>query len=324
MNLTQIDSQSPKANQDEILLFAVIRNECLRLPYFMEYHRRLGVNRFYIVDNDSTDDSAAYLLKQPDCHVFHGVGSYAASRRGKDWINSLLLRYGTGHWVVVLDPDELLVYPDCEQQPLQKLTRRMQKQGIRALQTFMLDMYSNKPITQTDYMAGEPFINACPFFDRDSYQYSNTHYLLSRVPLIGQRLSQILGKAVPKRGGARARVFWSGEAVPGTAPYLKKTPLLQWQSDFYFVDSHVVRGVNRRNTGLMTGVLLHFKFFQDFIDKALLEAKRKEYWNNAAEYQVYAKAVLQHPDLCLHYQGSVKYSNSQQLVQMGFMHEDSY
>ena len=37
---------------DEIRLFAKVRNEAKRLPFFLCYYRALGVDRFFIIDND--------------------------------------------------------------------------------------------------------------------------------------------------------------------------------------------------------------------------------------------------------------------------------
>jgi hypothetical protein len=41
------------ASRDEIRLFARCRNEILRLPAFFQHYRAMGVDRFYIVDNES-------------------------------------------------------------------------------------------------------------------------------------------------------------------------------------------------------------------------------------------------------------------------------
>lgn len=45
------------ASANGILLFSTLRNERVRLPYFLRYYRDLGVNHFLIVDNDSEDGS---------------------------------------------------------------------------------------------------------------------------------------------------------------------------------------------------------------------------------------------------------------------------
>ena len=42
----------------DILLVMVVRNEALRLPYFLDYYRRLGVAQFLVVDNDSTETNS--------------------------------------------------------------------------------------------------------------------------------------------------------------------------------------------------------------------------------------------------------------------------
>ena len=56
---------SPVANRTRaigsgaILCFVTLRNEAVRLPYFLDYYRALGVDHFLVVDNDSDDGSRA-------------------------------------------------------------------------------------------------------------------------------------------------------------------------------------------------------------------------------------------------------------------------
>jgi hypothetical protein len=79
---------------NDLLLFATQRNEMLRLPWFLEYYRDLGIGHFLIVDNDSDDGSLDYLAGQPDVSVWTTRAGYKASRFGMDWMNALLGRYG--------------------------------------------------------------------------------------------------------------------------------------------------------------------------------------------------------------------------------------
>jgi hypothetical protein len=88
--LEKRDGRPVTVADHEILGFACVRNEELRLPHFLDYHRKLGVDRFFIVDNASEDDAFA---AQPDVHVFFAPGSYAPSNCGVSWLNSLLSRY---------------------------------------------------------------------------------------------------------------------------------------------------------------------------------------------------------------------------------------
>jgi hypothetical protein len=62
-----------------------VRDEMLRLPETHSHYRRLGVARFFVVDNASTDGTAEFVLAQPDCHVFTTTASYAESGYGVEW-----------------------------------------------------------------------------------------------------------------------------------------------------------------------------------------------------------------------------------------------
>ncbi|MDP2923894.1 MAG: glycosyltransferase family 2 protein, partial [Candidatus Omnitrophota bacterium] len=108
---------------DEIRLFMVIRNESLRLPYLFKYYSQLGVDRFFFVDNDSSDGSASFLLSQGEhAHVFWTNDSYGKAKCGLNWLDALLHKYGVGHWCIVGDADEHFIYPHYEEVSLKGLS----------------------------------------------------------------------------------------------------------------------------------------------------------------------------------------------------------
>lgn len=88
-NLEKRDDRSLSPKPDEILLFSCVRNERARLPYFIQYYRALGVERFLFIDNASNDGSLEFLLAQPNTHVFYTGGSYA-KRSGPQKLDSVL------------------------------------------------------------------------------------------------------------------------------------------------------------------------------------------------------------------------------------------
>ena len=49
---------------DDILAMATVRNEVVRLPFFLDHYRKLGVGHFLFVDNGSDDGTRAYLEGQ--------------------------------------------------------------------------------------------------------------------------------------------------------------------------------------------------------------------------------------------------------------------
>ena len=72
--------------------FLVVRDEVNRLPHLLAHHRRLGITRFFVVDNGSTDGSREFAQAQPDVHLFTTTTSYQAANLGIDWIVALLDR----------------------------------------------------------------------------------------------------------------------------------------------------------------------------------------------------------------------------------------
>ena len=121
-DLKLLCDRTDKIGEDSILCFATMRNEMSRLPYFLKYYRSLGIGHFLFIDNGSDDGSIEYLKRQPDVSVWYTEKSYRAARFGADWLNWLLRKYGSHHWTLTVDLDELLVYPFCDTRPLRALT----------------------------------------------------------------------------------------------------------------------------------------------------------------------------------------------------------
>ncbi len=294
----------------DVLLFATMRNEGIRIPYFLDYYRRLGVNHFLFVDNDSNDGLEALLAAERDVSLWHTSSSYAAANFGMHWLNHLLHKYGVGHWCVTCDPDEFLVYPHCDTRSLQDLGRFLKSEGRLSFCCLMLDMYNRGSLDQAVYESGQDPLEVSPYFDQSGYS---------------QHLGWLLENAT--RGGVRRRLFFSD--IPDQAPALNKTPFVFWQRSFnYFLSMHqlVPKGLNRVHDPLEdnpTGTLLHFKYFSMLREKVSEEIERGEHWDNSFEYRRY-EVQLEQPDLDLSYSGSVKYENWQQLETLGLLHRGGW
>ena len=63
-DLRSVANRTDGLRRDAIMVFATLRNERIRLPYFLDYYRRAGIGHFLFVDNDSDDGSAEYLARQ--------------------------------------------------------------------------------------------------------------------------------------------------------------------------------------------------------------------------------------------------------------------
>ncbi len=339
MTLTKLDNRAIPDAPQEIRLVINARNEVTRLPYILTYYRKLGVSRFFCLDDHSTDGTTAYLLEQADCHVFLPSTSYSASGSGVQWQNEVLDQYCTGYWTVTVDADELLIYPHCEKINLPEFCAYLDQEGSTMMFSFMLDCYPEGPLTSAVCVPGKPFTEICTHFDKD-YTFS-----LRRQFLVKPRLSFPPEEVI---GGPRLRLFypeqrdhslfnqlfqrvkWKSLKVleklgvrfadrPHMAPALFKVPLAKWQpGNARLTGHHVVPPVNGKLSPV-TGVLLHFKFFADFHNKALEEVKRGEHWGGGQEYRRYLHYVSKNPDVTFMYSGSVRYKNSDTVLAGGLM-----
>ncbi len=320
----------------EIRLFCVARNEMLRLPFFLDYYRKIGVSRFFIVDNISTDGTLEYLRSQPDVHVFETAASFATAKGGATWINSLMDVYGRGQWCLVADADELLVYPDCEQVNLPKFCDRLDTEGCEAMQVILLDMYSDKPMPKLNYQAGQDLRQACPFFDGD-YKFIKRLNLPGDPPAfppqepIGGPRSRMFFPRQHMAGGWRrllvkllCRAFkplvrsgWIGQdLVPHPAPQMFKIPLIKWRDGMKLVTKHRTDPVTLSAT---SGALLHFKYLDDFAVKTADAVRHGQYYNGSSEYHRYALLLERNPNVTFMYAGSVRYASSEDLLRAGLM-----
>ena len=295
----------------DILLFSTQRNEKVRLPYFLNYYRNMGVNHFVIVDNDSTDGSVEFLLQQPDVSVWTTTASYKKARFGVDWLNWLQMKYAHGHWALVVDPDEFLIYPFCDTRPIRALTDWLDASSIRSFGAMLLDMYPKGKLNQQPYRPGQDPLEIASWFD-------SGNYTISRNRRFGNLWIQ---------GGPRSRVFFND--APDKAPALNKIPLVKWDKRYAFVSStHMLlpRGLNlvydEWGGEKASGVLLHTKFLDTFSAKATEELERKQHYNASVEYRAYAEKVAEDPDLWCKW--SEKYINWRQLEILGLMSKGNW
>ncbi len=288
-----------------------MRNEKVRLPFFLRYYRNLGVNHFLIVDNDSTDGTREYLAAQPDVSVWTTRASYKNARFGMDWITGLQRRFCHGHWTLTVDVDEFLIYPFCETRPLKALTDWLDASAIRSFSAMLLDMYPKGPIDAQPYREGQDPFEIATYFDSGNYS-------VSRNWRFGNLWIQ---------GGPRARLFFTNR--PKDAPALNKVPLVKWQREYAYESStHMLlpRGLNlvfdEWGGEKASGCLLHAKFLDTLSIKAEEEMARGEHYAGSREYAAYMEGLRAHPDMWCKW--SEKYINWRQLEILGLMSKGNW
>lgn len=326
--LSRLD-QHTIPNSDEVRLFAKVRNEALRLPFFLSYYRSLGVDRFFIIDNGSTDDTLDILSQNRDCHIFSTSELMSKSRCGIDWIQPLLDQFGQSRWCVIVDADELLVYPDSETVPLQKFCEELDDSHANAFPCYLLDMYPEGPIDNIKYKPGQPFLDACPFFDESGYRWIHRRKKGPTVgPTIvgGPRLRMFNPELLDRRLRTRIKrklLTCCGKIFPGVSPprpiTLNKIPLVRWNEKMSFEDA--AHDISFANLASGVGALLHFKYLGNFVDKVREEMTRKAYCNDGEEYARYFRLLKNNHQLDFTCGLSRRFAGSRQLLELGLIKE---
>ncbi|TLP65946.1 glycosyltransferase family 2 protein [Parasedimentitalea maritima] len=309
--LRVVQNNTNHIRPDDILLVSTVRNEKIRLPYFLHYYRGLGVNHFLFVDNDSTDGTEEYLRGQQDVSLWHTTASYRRATFGVDWMNHLKRKFAHGHWTLVVDPDEFFIYPFCDTRPIRALTDWLDNSDIRSFSAMLIDVYPKGRIDEVPYSAGQNPLEITPWFDSGNYS-------VKKNPTYGNLWIQ---------GGPRRRVFFADE--PEKAPALNKIPLVKWDRRYAYVSStHALlpRGLNQvyeTNGGeKASGALLHTKFLDTFTAKATEEVTRNQHYAQSAEYKAYADTMQGQPDLWCKW--SEKYINWRQIEILGLMSKGNW
>ena len=309
--LKSIVNRTDQIKPDDLLLFCTQRNEKIRLPYFLDYYRSMGIGHFFFVDNDSDDGAEDYLAQQSDCSVWSASASYKRARFGVDWLNWLQRKYAHGHWALTVDPDEFLVYPFCDTRPLRALTDWLDASSIKSFSAMLLDMYPKGRLDEQPYRAGQNPMEIASWFD-------SGNYTISRNKIFSSLWIQ---------GGPRSREFFA--ETPEKAPALNKIPLVKWDKKYTYVSStHMLlpRGLNHVydewGGEKASGVLLHAKFLDTFGAKAQEELERSQHYAASVEYKAYAERLQDNPQLWCKW--SERYINWRQLEILGLMSKGNW
>ncbi|MBO9473167.1 glycosyltransferase family 2 protein [Shimia sp. R10_1] len=309
--LSPVQNNTHAIRPNDILLVSTFRNELVRLPYFLEYYRNLGVDHFLFVDNDSADGTLEYLSGQDDISVWHTKHSYRRAKFGIDWMNGLQRKYAHGHWCLVVDPDEFFIYPFCDTRPIRALTDWLDNSSIRSFGAMLVDVYPRGRLDRTTYLPGQDPLEIANWFDAGNYT-------LEKNPAYGNLWIQ---------GGPRARVFFADN--PKKAPALNKIPLVKWNRRYAYVSSThslLPRGLNQVydewGGEKASGALLHTKFLNTLSEKALEEMGRGQHYASSREYKAYAEQLGTHPELWCKW--SEKYINWRQLEILGLMSKGNW
>lgn len=293
----RIDRGDVKAAPGELLLLSVMRNEMPRLPWFLDYYRKLGVEKFVIVDNMSTDGSVEFLLGNEDVILYQTSDRYSAAGAGMRWVNELVDRHGRHGWCLHVDADEAFIFPGGERSDLKQFTEYLDSSGYEAVLAPLLDMFPSVVSTEgsSDFQALQaPYV----FLDNSLRSYPSAICPYQEI-----------------FGGVRRRLF-------GGFQLLNKVPLINGAAGIRFLmSSHRVTSARMAD---VTGALLHYHLvyiLRSEYRALLAEAiERREFPSNSLERlrsQILAEKLLSSASLLG--ESSIRFESTDQLVELGLM-----
>lgn len=279
-----------------VTLICVVKNDLERMKLFYRHYRKIGIEHFVIIDNNSDDGTREWLLKQPDSDIYLAKDQFF-SRRKYGWINKILSLYGFERWYLYVDSDELFVFNDIENYNINDLVRHADIKGIKRFAALMIDMYSDKPLYKrtSDKLITDEYI----YFDKNSYEIRESY------------------RGLDVRGGPRRRMLSCDSKWKG--PLLIKHPLFYFEEGNIFESAHYIFPFKHINS-VYCG-LLHYKFLDTDLERYKEIALKGNFADGSSEYKQYMQSYKKNQDLTFLYEGSEKYKDSSSLKEIPFIKE---
>lgn len=277
-------------NPQSPILICAVKNDLKRIQKSLEHHRKIGVENFIFIDNNSDDGTYEWLMEQ-DVNVLWTDAKYCSAARCA-WLMQVFEKWGYDRWYLILDSDELFVYPDCETRKVNDLISYMEKNHKTRMLTFMLDMYAKYNLSEIDELS-DWSLEDYRYFDSDTYMLSkNLHYY-------------------KVTGGPRDRVL-GAENKDGITMIQNKYPLVYLKRGEIYRYHYVYPFYHNFDTECI-GALLHYKFLPGDLKKYQKIASDGNYANGSQFYKDSMKQIQENPELNFWYDGTVEYRTSKDL-----------
>lgn len=271
-----------------VTLCAVMKNEAYFLPEFLRWYRNLGVEEFFFLDDQSTDETREILSREIDVNVLESTIGYndhlPCGKKGlHHWKEYLLNECCKGADLrILVDLDEFLCMPRCSR--LNALdVDRMREMSIVGP---MIDVY---PKSIDGLYSTKPFsLNGNWYFDGSKHIELNESNEI--VQLYAGATSRLINWYCvrSRRINQLQNLFKFGQRY---APFgLQYKPIIFGRSKrkIEFQNSH------RASSGILKEGILpiaHFKYTSDLPRRISWALEGRTYARNSHKYEVLSSLV---------------------------------
>lgn len=293
--------------EDEVIGVILGKDIEYYLPYLIEWHMALGVEKFIYIDNASSDRSVDIAAEYSNILCMRTGAPYKQYQRFIRYYAASL--YCRGGWRLVLDADELFDYPGSGQVPIRRLAGQLNQAGATAVVGQMLDMVPEGSLMAVQDLGFREAVAAFRWYDLDALQKLDYHsddildlsWFFQKNAISNEAIKVYLG-------GIRRALF-------GERCLLTKHPLYRPGPGVVPYHPHVTSGVRCAD---FSAVLKHYKFTGDFLQRESGRVARGDmYTHNEAELRV--DAFRRNRDLMLRCPGSQEYGTVEDLLDLAFL-----
>lgn len=270
-----------------------VKNDRRRIEMLIEHYRKLGVERFAMVDNGSEDGTFEWILAQDDIDVYKTTDKYSFSIK-EAWINRIVSMYGFERWYLLTDSDELVKYVGMEKHRISDVVLFAERNGYDRLEALTFDMYSERglyaPIDNNSTIERE----YC-WMDTDSYE--------DHQKQVGaESVRRIIGGPRMRKMNAQAS--------------LMKFPLVFFRPGSLSANAHFPYPYKGLNEVPCVLAIMHYKFLPEDQKEYL----RRSETNSGFKRQYYRDYMqVSKEQQTFMYAKSKKYVDSQSLIGMPYL-----
>ena len=289
-NQTHIDADTP-------ILICAVKNDLHRVKMQVNHHKNLGINKMVYIDNMSDDGTLEWLVEE-GIDVYQVDDKFSSTAKNS-WFRQITDIYGYNRWYLILDSDELFVYPGMEDHKINKLIDFANEANIDIFQTFMIDMYSKDELIggKSDTIS----LDAYDIKKENNYFDTQTYFIEQ-----GYEGDRILG-------GPRYRMF--SDDTETFTPLLTKNPLIYLKKETFFSVHHSIPYYKNFNHPIISGIL-HYKFLPTDNKKYKKIVEEGNYAGGSIEYKRYLEVIENNEKLSFYYEKSKELTHSLDLLEI--------
>jgi hypothetical protein len=240
------------------------------------------------------------MFYQSDVSLFRTTEIFYANVKD-EWRKQIMDIYGYNRWYLILDSDELFIYPGIEKKPVYEYIRFLENNNISVVTSPLVDMYTKGKLF-SDNGTDDIYKEYC-YFDTDTYSINRDVYDYRCL------------------GGPRKRLFSDKKTV--FTPLLTKHALAKMTNDM-IPHAHSLIPIKKNYESSVICFLLHYKFLPSDVKSYEDRVVSKVYAGGSAEYKRYMAVLKDNPDASFYYEGSQKLNSSMDLLKINIIDKKFY